>query len=478
MSIAPVGSLYSVGSFGANQIDVTTTTIGDVLIMSTQMNYLGASIASVAGGNVTTWTRLGGPFNGYNDALELWWGTVSSVGTATIYTTVTGLPSDVSFSSIYSELNVQEFTAGLGPSTVWAVDTWAGRTNNTSTTTVLYPSLTPASSGELYFAHSVGNDTAVAGNTPGVTYASDAAGDMELWANPPAGTAFSPTSSYSKATKTSTIAALVKASGGTVTAQGKATLVGSGTLNATGQTAIGVGAVTLSGRGTLSGSFGVGQPPPPEEGSPPPPPPADGGPARAFPSAAGLALYNELGPLTAGDDALGYPLRTYVDTAAGQILQDLDDLVRDTPAGPGWSQAMDPDRAPTAALGWLGQFIGVLVDTSLSDPDQRTQIKTESGFARGTVGAIKAAAEKHLAAGQYATITERSGGNAYALKVTVNGAGVQRRDYADLAVSYPTYNALAAAFPTYADFAPASDQITAAINAVKPAGLVLTVILA
>jgi hypothetical protein len=480
VTITAVGSLQSVGSFGADQITITTQTPGNVLLVAVQLNYSKARVVSLSGGNVDDWERLAGPFAGYAGDLEIWWGKVTGTGDDVLYATLTGFDSNQSQSATYNELNVQEFTAGLGPNTVWTKDVEGGRNNTSSSTTVNYPALTPASAGELYFAHSYGIYEAQPGTTPGVTYAIDASGDMNLWANPPAGSAFSPVSRNDRASQSSAIAVLIKASGGTATQQGTASLSGSGTLSASPMVAGTVGAATvLKGVGVLTAIAGVGAPPPPvDQGPPPPPPPVNTGPTRSFPSAAGVRLFNELAPLNAGDAERGSPLLTFLDSAAGQILQDLDDLVRDTKDGPGWSQVMDPERAPTRALAWLGQFIGVLVDTASADSDQRAQIIAEQGFKRGTKAAILAAAEAHLNPGQTATITERAGGDPYALTVTVSGAQVIGRTYADLAVSYPTYAQLESAYPTYASFAPSADQITAAINAVKPAGLVLTVILA
>jgi hypothetical protein len=78
------------------------------------------------------------------------------------------------------------------------------------------------------------------------------------------------------------------------------------------------------------------------------------------------------------------------------MAQEIDDLVADSDAGPGWSPIMDVDRAPVKALPWLGQWVGVTVDTSRSEDAQRAQIRDEAGFRRGTPAAIVAATRSTL----------------------------------------------------------------------------------
>lgn len=183
-------------------------------------------------------------------------------------------------------------------------------------------------------------------------------------------------------------------------------------------------------------------------------------------------LYDALGPLTAGDAALGYPLLRWLD-GVGSILQPLDDLVRDTPLGPGWSQLMDPNRCPVQYLPWLGQFVGVTVDTSLPETAQRQQIAAEAGFQRGTLASLTAVAQRYLKPGGIVHVYERDGGP-YNLTITVFASQMVGMDYADLSSKYPTYAALSAAFPTYASFAYSADELHLALLAAKPAGLVLT----
>lgn len=137
------------------------------------------------------------------------------------------------------------------------------------------------------------------------------------------------------------------------------------------------------------------------------------GPPALFPVAA--ELYRSLLPLAWADADNGYPLAALC-AAIGSMRQDLDDLVRDSDAGPGWSALLDVDRAPSNALPWLGQFVGVTVDTTRDDPGQRAMIRDEAGFRRGTPASIVSAAQSTLTGMKSVLMVERDT-SAYHLKI-------------------------------------------------------------
>jgi hypothetical protein len=193
-------------------------------------------------------------------------------------------------------------------------------------------------------------------------------------------------------------------------------------------------------------------------------------------TAAGQLLYDELGPITAGDEQLGYPLLRFCDAIAGRLLQAVDDLCRDTDDGPGWSQLLDPDRVPTEGITWLAQFVGTQIDPAATEDAQRAQILAESGFARGTPAAIIAAAQRYLTGAQTIQLVERDANDPYLLTVVVYGSQVVGQSYGDLSHEYATYALLDGAFPTYADFASGADELAVALEAAKPAGLVLNLV--
>jgi hypothetical protein len=149
-------------------------------------------------------------------------------------------------------------------------------------------------------------------------------------------------------------------------------------------------------------------------------------------------LYTALAPLALQDPQNAWSLLILCN-AVGEMFQLLDDYVRDSPDGPGWSALMDLDRCPPEALAWLGQFAGVRMLPGLTDPQQRDRIRSAAGFRRGTVAAITAAAQATLTGTKTVGITERNGGDPYALKV--NTFANETPD------TVATYNALLAAKP-------------------------------
>jgi hypothetical protein len=165
------------------------------------------------------------------------------------------------------------------------------------------------------------------------------------------------------------------------------------------------------------------------------------------------ALYDSLTPLAAQDAGLNWPLANYM-AAIGEMFQVVDDYGRDQllsggKIAPGWSQLIDVDRCPLEALPWLGQFVGVSVDTGLSEADQRTQIRNANGWKRGTVGAIVAAAQQLLTGTKSVTVVERD---------------------PTASASHPAYGL---SVFTRTSETPDSAAVLAAIISQKPAGIVL-----
>jgi hypothetical protein len=187
-----------------------------------------------------------------------------------------------------------------------------------------------------------------------------------------------------------------------------------------------------------------------------------------------LRLWQATGPIATWDEQNGSPLLAWL-AGPGTVLQVLDDLCRDTPTGPGWSQVLDVTRCPTYALPWLGQFVGVRLPPTLADAAMRAAITAELGFGRGTVAALHTAAKPYLKPGGDIIVIERTP-DAYSLTVQVDPGDLIGLTYAELAARYPTYDDVAAAFATYDDFTSSEDQLIAALHAAKPAGLRLTLV--
>ncbi len=111
----------------------------------------------------------------------------------------------------------------------------------------------------------------------------------------------------------------------------------------------------------------------------------------------------------------------------GEMAQSLDSIATDGydtngNVAPGWSQVLDIDRCPTDWLPWLGQFVGARLDPMKRDDVQRSTIEHPAGWARGTRGAILAAANRYLANGYTATLDERDT-SPYHLTITIPTVG-------------------------------------------------------
>lgn len=169
-------------------------------------------------------------------------------------------------------------------------------------------------------------------------------------------------------------------------------------------------------------------------------------PAPALESFA-AALYSGLAPMAWDDPNQGYALALYL-AGIGEMFQIVEDLSRDQVVDgktlPGWSQAMDINRAPDEALPWLGQFVGVQVNVGMNPDDQRQQIRDVSGWKRGTRAALFGAPAPYLTGSKTVIFRERFP-DAYSFEVI-----------------------------TYTAETPDPASVLAALIAVKPAGLVMT----
>lgn len=103
-----------------------------------------------------------------------------------------------------------------------------------------------------------------------------------------------------------------------------------------------------------------------------------------------------------------WDLLIYVD-AMMKTLQPIVSLVRDTEQHEGWARLLDVDAAPSEALPWLAQLVGVMPLKGLSDEAQRLRIKEAAGWQRGTPAAMRAAAQQFLTGSRLVEIYERDG---------------------------------------------------------------------
>jgi hypothetical protein len=140
----------------------------------------------------------------------------------------------------------------------------------------------------------------------------------------------------------------------------------------------------------------------------------------------GEALYQQVLPLHGPDpDGLA---RDYVGAVA-QPFVEVDDLVRDTDDGPGWSVIFDVDATADTGLPWLAQVVGVALRQQRNGEMDATYatyardaIRRQQGKDRGTVDAQISAVQDTLTGTRYANLLERVGGDAYAATMVVRAS--------------------------------------------------------
>jgi len=203
----PAGAITSAHGVALTTLAVSPQTVGDVLLVFAELSTTTATVSSISGGGVTTWTK-GVQFSGSGTTdEEIWYGQVTTTGASTVtFTWSSALTTQT------AEYGAQEFTAGWGAGTAWALDT-SGTLNNPSSTTVSFPALTPTGSSELYFGYAVPASTASAGTTPGFTYALTTLGNVTAFDPDVSGSA-SPAAPQSPANSSSSIGVLLRASDG------------------------------------------------------------------------------------------------------------------------------------------------------------------------------------------------------------------------------------------------------------------------
>ncbi|MGA2521839.1 MAG: IPT/TIG domain-containing protein, partial [Acidimicrobiales bacterium] len=163
-STGPVGSFGTASGEGVTTLAVSPAHIGDVLVLGVKVSSPTITASSVAGGGASGWTRLIQHTDTSNGVdTELWVGPIATTGSATVTVTFSSAVTTTG-----TELVAQEFSSGLSSPT-WSLDTAAGQTD-ASSTTVAFPSLTPAKTGELYVGYAWVLQEGEAGSTGGVTY--------------------------------------------------------------------------------------------------------------------------------------------------------------------------------------------------------------------------------------------------------------------------------------------------------------------
>lgn len=206
MAISTAGTFTSGSGTAATTLSFTSSAAGDLIVLSSLILSGTKTISSVAG-HGATWlvgTRLSTTVGGAT-SVELWYGKVLTPGTANI--TITWGGGNAGLFTVYDAMG---YTAGLDTRTVWALDV-AGGQQNAAATTIAYPPLAPAGTGELYVGHAFGESIAVAaGSTPGFTYNLDSANNQYIYSTS-VNASTSPTSGTTASQASAAIGVLISA---------------------------------------------------------------------------------------------------------------------------------------------------------------------------------------------------------------------------------------------------------------------------
>lgn len=236
MSISASGAIFTASGTGTASLGVSSfPRIGDMLMVTTHIASATVHIASLSAPGVTTWTHVGGAVSGTH-SVDVWLGPVTNEN-AISSITFTG---SAAITATVNSYTGQIFTAG-GQGTSWSVDGSLATLNNAaSSTTITYPTLTPAGSAELYFGYGIatGTPALTTGATAGYTVAVDGANNAVMY-NPGVSAVQSPTTLQTSSAASFSLGCLIVA---TPPAAGTVQQVGS--LKTNSGTAISTLAVT------------------------------------------------------------------------------------------------------------------------------------------------------------------------------------------------------------------------------------------
>jgi hypothetical protein len=252
VAITVVGALdSSTGTAPTTLVLTAVAAVGDVRVFRHKVNSTTIAATALSGGNCASWTQVAGPTNDNQGTVgrhAIWIGTVANANTSQ-HETIT-ITWSASITGISVDLDCQTFS-NSNTATTWAKDGSAsGLVNNTSSTTISYPSLTAAGTGELYVGYARASTGSGYGNPAGGTSRTDANGNPAIYLlNAGSGTV-APTQT-SAATVSNCMGVLLIASAGPTTFTATLSVTGVGVVSLAKRDAkpamsvTGVGSVTL-----------------------------------------------------------------------------------------------------------------------------------------------------------------------------------------------------------------------------------------
>ncbi|HEY2003645.1 MAG TPA: hypothetical protein VGH44_00845 [Candidatus Saccharimonadia bacterium] len=148
---------------GMNQatVAVAPSIVGDLMTLAIGTSATAISVTGVSGGGVSGWhhvvSHLGTGF------VDLWEGSVTTTGASTVTITYSATPAN------NVDLDVEEYSAGVGTNGNWVV-TASNTISNSSSTTLTFPSVVATWNNSLYVGYVRTSSLASAGSTSGFSY--------------------------------------------------------------------------------------------------------------------------------------------------------------------------------------------------------------------------------------------------------------------------------------------------------------------
>lgn len=192
---------------GTSALSITTTAIGDAVVMFTSVSSTAIAARSITSNNIA-WDS-NAFFTSTADGvhtLQLWKGVTTSIGAASAT-----VGWSTAISSTGSELSAMGVHCDALSNWVWAT---AAITKATAVTSYSWPALTALKSdaGEAYLGYVADSTTAVAGSTSGFTYSTDSNGNMNIYNLAlAAGSTYTPAGSASSSGNTFAIGGILRA---------------------------------------------------------------------------------------------------------------------------------------------------------------------------------------------------------------------------------------------------------------------------
>lgn len=204
-----IAEVQEVDVNNTNIVSFTPSSVGDEIVLTTQIPTSGVTVSGISGGGVSTWSKVtANNGNGTVNRVEMWVGTVTSASASTITVTYSSAPGT-------EEITATEFTAaGVNASTSWGIESFANQLNSTSSATVTFPSLTSVNGSELYIGYGqVQNPPATAGSNSNFNYIVTSTQHNVLAYNTSltANAAYQPTANQNSSGQSNTVAAVLTA---------------------------------------------------------------------------------------------------------------------------------------------------------------------------------------------------------------------------------------------------------------------------